>query len=46
MLASQYIVNFPFWHLSSGEAWYGVIGLLAGLILGVHMSQPHWARRE
>jgi hypothetical protein len=45
-LAAQYALSLPFWHATSGELWYLLIGALAGIITGVHMSQPRWARRE
>ena len=31
--------------LSAGELWFGLGGLLAGLLLGVHMTQPRYLRR-
>ena len=32
-------------HLTSGEAWY-VLGLLTGLLFGIHMAQPRYLRRR
>jgi hypothetical protein len=46
MLASTYALNLSFWHVTSGEFWYLLIGALIGIIVGVHMSQPRWTRRE
>jgi len=45
-LASLYAVSLPFWRATSGELWYLLIGLLVGIILGVHMTQPRYARRR
>lgn len=42
----HYLINLPFWHVTQGEAWYAVIALLAGLLVGVHMAQPRYARRD
>ena len=33
-------------HLSSGELWCAVLAFLVGLLVGIHMSQPRWIRRE
>lgn len=46
LASSRYIVDFPFWHVTSGEAWYALVALIAGVLLGVHMTQPRYARRE
>jgi len=45
-LASQYVFSWGPVHPTSGELWYAVLGVLAGLLIGVHMTGPRYMRRR
>lgn len=38
------MVNLWLFHATHGELWYLVIGLLVGVIVGVHMATPRYRR--
>jgi hypothetical protein len=46
LAVSHYAVDLPFWRVTSGELWYALIAGFLGVLLGVHMTQPRYARRE
>lgn len=46
ILASQYVFSWGPFHPTTGEAWYAVLGILIGLVLGVHMAVPKYMKRE
>lgn len=38
------MVNFGLFHATHGELWYLLIGVLVGIIAGVHMAVPRYRR--
>jgi hypothetical protein len=46
LATSQYIFSWGPFHPTSGEIWYALLGVLIGVLVGVHMATPRYMRRR